>query len=417
MRTREWVVLIIVIAAAFSFTFSYFSSLCYHRTTTKTVTVTETIELTPTATTLTPDEEYRESVQKLLQDVMKWVESHRGLRFKEEVDVVILTKEWVIEHWGIGFLNLTEVRLEEKILKSLFIIPRDFNLTKFKAGRAGYLIAASAGNKIYIVKEAFNPNERLRAGGILAHELMHVLQGEYFELPEPATSDERDALNALVEGDADLLSAHYISEHGGVKSNPLESYFDPLTALWLFPYIYGKPFVEYVYEKEGWSGVNALYENPPRSTAEVLHPEKYLEGWRPLKPSFSSKIGNGWKLMMQDTLGEYFIREMLRAHLSFFAANESAEGWRGDVIQLYEKGEAYLIRWKIVWENHEEAKEFTDAFRELLQKVGANETSTNIWTTATEVISIKASGTEVLIEIVSPPGEMMKEAVEAASPS
>ncbi|MCD6536151.1 MAG: hypothetical protein J7K49_03875, partial [Thaumarchaeota archaeon] len=78
---------------------------------------------------------------------------------------------------------------------------------------------------------------------------------------------------------------------------------------------------------------------------------------------------------------------------------------------------AYLIRWKIVWENNEEAEEFAAAFRELLQKVGANATSTNIWTTATEAISIKVSGTEVLIEIASPPGELIKEAIEAASPS
>ncbi len=411
MRTREWVVLIIIIAAAFSFTFSYYSSLYYHRTTTKTITITETVELTPSTTT--PDERYREELQELLQHVMKWVESHRGLRFKENVDIVILTKEWVIEHWGTGFLNLTEVRLEEKILKSLFIIPHDFNLTKFKASRAGYLIAASAGNTIYVVKEAFNPSESLRAGGILAHELMHILQGEYFTLPEPSTSDERDALDALVEGDADLLSSHYIAEHGGVKSNPLEGYFDPLTAIWLFPYIYGKPFVEYVYEKEGWSGVNSIYDKPPRSTAEILHPEKYLEGWKPVKPSFSSEPGNGWKLMMEDTLGEYFIREMLRAHLSFSVANESAEGWRGDLIQLYEKEDAYMIRWKIIWEGSEEAKEFVEAFQDLLRKVGANSTSTNSWITAEEAISIKMSGAEVLIEIVSPPEEAVKKAAEA----
>ncbi|MDW8021151.1 MAG: hypothetical protein RMI78_00765 [Nitrososphaerota archaeon] len=409
MKTREWIILVLIITAASSFTFSYFFS--HPQVVTQTVTVTETINIVP----VPPDGEYEEGVRELLRHVMEWVESRRGLSFKEEVDVVILTREWVVQHWGVGSLNLTETRLEERLLKSLFMIPWDFNLTEFKVGRAGYIVAASAGNTVYIVKEEFNPDNELRAGAILVHELMHILQGEYFDLPDPSTSDEGNAFDALIEGEAGLISSQYISEHGEFGGGLSEGDLDPLTALWLFPYIHGRPFVEYVHEKGGWDGVNEIYEDPPRSTAEILHPEKYSEGWRPVKPSLPPEIGGEWRLVMQDTLGEYFIRQMFRAHLPSSTANMSAEGWRGDVVQIYEKGDAYVMRWKIVWEDSEEAMEFLEAFKGLLREVDANQASANSWTTEMESIMVEVSGAEVLIEIISPPMKPMEEAINISN--
>lgn len=358
----------------------------------------EAIEISPP----TFDEEYRRNVQELLEHVAGWVESRRGLSFKERVEVVVLTKEWVIEHWGAGFLNLTKTKLEEIILKSLFVVPRDFNLTDFKVNRAGYIVAASAGNKIYVVRELFNLDNRLRAGSVLVHELTHILQGEHFELPTPSTSDERNAFDALIEGDAGLLASRYVLEHGGLVSRLAENEFDPLTALWLFPYLHGEPFVRYVYEARGWDGVNELYKDPPRSTTEILHPEKYLGGWRPIKPSLTPELDGGWRLLMQDTLGEFFIRQMLRKHLPFSIANRSAEGWCGDVIQLYERDGAYKILWKIVWENPDEADEFSRAFRELLERVGADQISENSWIIESEVVVVETSDVEVLIKIMHP---------------
>ncbi|MEM2189661.1 MAG: hypothetical protein QXG35_10090, partial [Nitrososphaerota archaeon] len=62
----------------------------------------------------------------------EWVESRRGLRFKEDVGIVVLMREWVMEHWGVGGLNATQVMIEEIVLKSLFMVPENFNLTDFK---------------------------------------------------------------------------------------------------------------------------------------------------------------------------------------------------------------------------------------------------------------------------------------------
>jgi len=364
----------------------------------QTITITKSVFVTESTPTV--EDDYREAAEELLKSVMKWVEETRGLKFKENVSLKVLTREWVIEHWGKGFLNLTEVKIEETILKAFFLISPEFNLTKFKIGTSGYTVAASSGNTVYVVREYFDPYDEQRAGSILAHELTHILQGEYFDLPEPKTSDEENALLALVEGDANLVGYLYFESHGGgARVRIRENALDPMDALWYFPYMYGEAFVKYIYAKKGWSGVNELYNNPPTSTTEILHPEKYLEGWKPLKASFQEKIENGWILMLRDTLGEFFIRQMLRRHLSYQEANQSAEGWSGDVIELYEKNDTYLLRWKILWETEKDAEEFTTSFEKILQRVGAMRLAENEWKTGFETLMLSRSGTCITITI------------------
>ena len=395
VRSKAWIILALMLAALISFTFSY--SLSQPKVITQTITVTERIEVP----SVTPDKAYEENAQALLQHVKEWVESRRGLRFKEDVEIVVLTREWVMEHWGVGGLNATQVMIEEIVLKSLFMVPEDFNLTDFKVRVSGHMIAGAADHTIYVVKEFFDPSDRVASGAILAHELMHILQGEYFSPSAPCLTDEGNALAALVEGEAGLVGSQYLIEHGGRPRNPLpESILDPLEALWFFPYIYGEPFVRYFYERGGWSMIDFLYLDPPRSTAQILHPEKYLEGWSPIPVDPPPHPGDGWRLLHQDTMGEFFIRQVLRVHLDGLSANKSAEGWRGDVLQLYERDGGYMLRWKILWENDDEAVEFAGAFMELLERTGAGKVSESTWIAGHRLIEIQMEDRAVLITVI-----------------
>ena len=44
----------------------------------------------------------------------------------------------------------------------------------------------------------------------------------------------------------------------------------------LFPYEQGLRFVRTLYAQGGWDAVNDAYRDPPRSTEQLLHPERYL---------------------------------------------------------------------------------------------------------------------------------------------
>lgn len=393
MKPRLWIILALILSISISFTLSY--SIFQPKVATRTITITERIEAFSASNSV-----YEESVQELLRHVKEWVESHRGLHFKEDVRIVILTKEWVVKYWGVGGLNVTQIMIEEIILKSLFMVPEDFNLTDFKVRASGYMIAGAADHTIYVVMEFFNPSDRIASGAILAHELMHILQGEYFSPPTPSSTDERSALAALIEGEAGLIGSQYLIEHGDRPRGPLsESSFTPIEALWLFPYIYGESFVRYFYEWGGWTMVNFLYHDPPRSTAQILHPEKYLKGWRPIQVNPPPHPGDEWKLLFQDTMGEFFIRQVLRSHLDSLLANRSAEGWQGDVLQLYKRG-GYMLRWKILWENEDEAVEFANAFMKLLENVGAGRIDERVWISGQRIIEIQIEDQVTLITVV-----------------
>ena len=348
--------------------------------------------------TETSKDRYWNAAKDLLDYVMRWVEEDRGLKFNRGVELVVLTREWVVEHWGLGYLNLTEVRIKEELYKALFMVPESYNLTRVKLGQSGCMVAASADNTIYVVKEYFDPSKRLQAGRILAHELTHILQGAYFKIPRGSFHDERQAIRAVVEGDADLVALDYFLEHGGkAKARGHEEGFDPVTSIWLFPYLYGREFVQYLRGLGGWEKVDEVYLRMPRSTAEILHPEKYVEGWEPRRVGFATEVGEDWRILLRDRLGEFFIRQMLRAHLPMKIAVKAAEGWSGDLIEYYERGDRRLLRWKIVWESGEELEEFLEAFTQLLENINAEKVAENRWRWDDRLIDLRVEDLSITL--------------------
>ena len=143
--------------------------------------------------------------------------------------------------------------------------------------------------------------------------------------------------------------------------------------------------------------MNEVYLRMPRSTAEILHPEKYVEGWEPRRVEFTTKVGEDWRILSRDRLGEFFIRQMLRAHLPMEVAVRAAEGWSGDLIEYYERGDERLLRWKIMWENREELEEFLTAFLKLLEEVNAERVGENRWMWDGRVIDLRVKGLSITL--------------------
>ncbi|RLG08138.1 MAG: hypothetical protein DRN68_04285 [Thaumarchaeota archaeon] len=341
---------------------------------------------------------YWNATRDLLDYVMKWVEEDRGLEFDQSVKLVVLTKRWVVKHWGLGYINRTEVGIEEELYKALFMVPESYNLTRIKLEQSGCTVAASADNTIYVVREYFDPSKRLEAGRILAHELTHILQGTHFKIPRGRFHDERQAIRAVIEGDADQVALDYFLEHGGkVEGRGHEEEFDPVTSVWLFPYLYGREFVQYIRELGGWEKVNEVYLRMPGSTAEILHPEKYVNGWKPRRVEFATKVEEGWRIILRDRLGEFFLRQMLRAHLPIEVAVKAAEGWSGDLIEYYRRGDERLLRWKIVWEDDGEVEEFLAAFTQLLEEINAEKVSEGKWRWDGRIIHLRIENLSVIL--------------------
>ena len=228
-------------------------------------------------------------------------------------------------------------------------------------------------------------------GEALSHELTHALTDQHFDLDalmdtRGGGSDGSLARRCLVEGDASLVGHRY----GGVLFKKVEKMVrfikKRLPAIyegkgvpryfrerWVFPYLDGLLFVNAVYEKGGWKAVNAAYTDPPVSSEMILHPEKYLDAPRDLPrgleaPDAEHVLGDGWKPIFDDVLGELGARETIAPWLGLKEATAAAAGWDGDRAVVFEGRDAVIAIWRSVWDDEKEAKEAATSLRDALVK-------------------------------------------------
>src|SRR5262249_31240267 len=102
----------------------------------------------------------------------------------------------------------------------------------------------------------------------------------------------------------------------------------------IFPYRAGFRFVAALRHRQTWAAVDAAYKKPPRSTEQVMHPERYLAGDEPIAVTLEappSLVGAGWQVGTQVVWGEHDFDVFLRAHgIDAATAAEAAAGWGGD---------------------------------------------------------------------------------------
>jgi hypothetical protein len=234
---------------------------------------------------------------------------------------------------------------------------------------------------------------------LLVHEFTHALQDQHFDLMKllagrPFDFDRSEALFALIEGDAMNVQRRF-EDVKAYENLPLDAiakqedlrfdeyrktvgeFFQPLlTETFVFRYRDGARFVEAVRRQQGERGVNQLFVNPPVSSEQILHHDKYLAGERPkaVDVDESAFLGNGWTLTTSTPLGEIGVRGLLLAGVPAKVANGAAAGWGGDRALLFEKaGSAPLFVWKTVWDKPSDAGEFFVAYKALKEHLREDE--------------------------------------------
>jgi hypothetical protein len=194
---------------------------------------------------------------------------------------------------------------------------------------------------------------------VLAHELDHGLQDQAFDLHRfgDLPSSEGDAAvarHALVEGDGIALMIEVMVarrhakvdwanpeiataiEKGMSAPGPGNDKIDkaPLAIreAMLFPYRAGFGFVAALRRRQPWSAVDAAFARPPRSTEQILHPERYLADDPPIAVALEvPRALPGFALVHQTVWGELGFGLWLRSHgVDERSADEAAAGWGGD---------------------------------------------------------------------------------------
>jgi hypothetical protein len=231
---------------------------------------------------------------------------------------------------------------------------------------------------------------------VMAHELTHALEDQHFQIEawERAARPNEDAelaRDAVLEGSAMAAMFDYLMLGTGRSLKDLPD-FDPsllvgelgstpslqkappfIKDALIFPYLRGLTFSAAILKPSGWSGLPRLFERPPVSTQQILHPELYQSGRIPPNvslPRFDKLLGNTWAKLDENVMGEFGWREVLKQFLGDERARDLAAAWDGDWYVLYEQKQTkrLVLATRLHLDNNEHAARFFGQYSEALEK-------------------------------------------------
>jgi Zn-dependent peptidase ImmA (M78 family) len=327
-----------------------------------------------------------------------------------------------------------EMAATEAALRKLGLVPADFQYRAFLVQLLTEQVAGYYDPKTqefyladWIDLDGFRP--------VMAHELVHALQDQHFNLRRfedwpKHDSDAELAAHSLVEGDASFLMMQYVVQNparqlaflksmmagGAGASEKIEKAPRVLRESLLFPYLKGTSFVTQVYKRGGWEAVTAAYKSLPQSTEQVLHAEKYEAGEAPQKVALrdvSASLGKGWRMADHDVQGEWGLYLLLDEFLQEAEASRRATaGWGGDRFALF-LGPAktdVVVALKTAWDTEADAAEFFDAYaRRTTRRYGVapsevSEGGRQLWQTKEGVVVVERRGASVVVAEGVPAG-------------
>lgn len=322
------------------------------------------------------------------EDITDAVTEIRGLESSQPIDVMPMTREELrvdLEQDLLEDYPPDEVYADERELIAFGLMDPDVDLGQLIVDLYSEQVAGfydTETGELVVVRGAtegdgFTPSEEVT----YAHEIVHALQDQNFDLDagplnrEDVTDDHSYAITALIEGDATHSEILYLIANPELLEGFLEEVeameFDtevldsapPIISETLyFPYEHGYPFVETIYNEGGWEAVNAAFADPPTSTEQILHPEKYLAGEEPTiidVPDFTPELEGEWTVFDDNSFGEFQIRVILQGtSMSDAQAVRAAAGWNGDTYVVAGTETEDAIHWVSEWETDQDASEF-----------------------------------------------------------
>lgn len=231
---------------------------------------------------------------------------------------------------------------------------------------------------------------------VMAHELTHALEDQYFQIEAWSRAarpneDAELARDAVLEGSAMAAMVDYLMLGTGRSLKDLPD-FDPsmlmgdlgstptlktappfLKDALIFPYLSGLNFSAAVLRNSGWSALSGVFEKPPVSTQQILHPTLYKSGKTPSAvslPQVEKLLGNTWAKLDENTLGEFGWKEVLKQFLGGERAKTLAAAWDGDRYALYEQKQTkkLILVTRLHLDSEEHAARFFGQYSEALEK-------------------------------------------------
>ena len=163
---------------------------------------------------------------------------------------------------------------------------------------------------------------------------------------------------ALIKGEAAVIASEWananLAEEDLTKIDeatkkvffiyPVPSASTLMEEIRLFPYEKGAEFASAIYQSGGIEALNQLYDIPPTTTEQILHPEKYLQGEGAIEVNavdISDLVPSDYQEFYNGSFGEWKTYLLLAYGLDTNTrimpedAAIVAEGWGGDNLQIF----------------------------------------------------------------------------------
>ena len=332
-------------------------------------------------------------LKDMVHRMMPVVAAAAGLPFKHEPVVLRRSRTQVREYVIHKFdedLPPADLAGLESALRLFGLIPdslalRPTMIDLLTEQIAGYYDPDS--NALYIPADI----EPFQLRVVVSHELVHALQDQYVRLDSIITqrhvNDRRSAAQAILEGQATVAQIPVLMPEQKPDTLPLGWFWRQRSVmaaqqaqmkefarapLWLregliFPYLGGADFN--VWFRRKYFGRSVL-DSMPRSTEQILHPERYAERDEPTDLAFDDgQVGAG-AVQWEDGLGEFETRLLFQQHLGSEAeAIMLASGWDGDRYRvLGPNGGGEALVWYSVWDDAAAASRFAAGLQRAWEK-------------------------------------------------
>ncbi|MFO7926264.1 MAG: Hvo_1808 family surface protein [Halobacteriota archaeon] len=406
--------------------------------------------------------------EAVVSRAMARVQLLRGLRFEEDVEVEIISREAFREEYDDVWREPSDdVRaLDNAQHEALFLVGSDEDVVDVRRGnRGGTVLGFYQPSTEQLVIVSGNDPATLDDELTLAHELVHAVQDQRFDLGsiESSTLDGTNARNGLIEGDASLVESVYERNCETGEWQCVETDTSSGSALspdfhWgvyflsFFPYAEGPTFIDHHRDAGGWDAVDRMYDDRPRTSAEIIRPASYRTdaygnatvrdrhggGWERVRlenGSDAASVGRAGGASMfaytayaGDSPGVIDREEFRNAGSDGLDSTRPytydvpyTEGWYGDRLHAYERNGETAHVWNVTFNDAENATAFVDGYGQVAAHWGGERAGGTVWTfeetdrfggavwverDGNAVTVVKAPSEAALAEVYAPVGSM-----------
>jgi len=336
--------------------------------------------------------EFLQAADEVMADMSKLVSLpilsplKKSMRSREEIRAYLLQKMKEDK-------NADKRYADQKIMEKFGLLPKDYPLDQILVKVLAEQIAGlydPDSQEFFIADWISAADQR----SVMSHELTHALQDQHFHIDKWSNAakpndDGELARDAVLEGSAmaamldyelrgkgtirDLGDFDPAMFMGDLDSSPeLSKAPKVLQDELLFPYLAGITFTQHILKAgNGWPDFYKVFEKPPASTQQIMHPDLYMQGVMPAKvdlPETKGLISADWKKLDENDMGEFGVQEILKQYLLKPRSVAIAATWAGDRYAIFEnqKNKRTMLVFRVRLSNDADAARFFGAYSEVL---------------------------------------------------